>query len=47
MFSCSGLKLTKDVVAYLKGGLDQLAITIHQDPFPLRFPTGSPATEGF
>jgi len=29
-----------EVVAHLKGVLDQLAINIHQDPFPLLFPTG-------
>jgi transposase len=30
-----------DVVAHLKRVLDQLAIDIHQDPFPLLFPTDS------
>jgi transposase len=29
-----------EVVAHLKRVLDQLAIDIHQDPFPLLFPTG-------
>lgn len=29
-----------DVVAHLKGVLDQLAIDTHQDPFLLLFPTG-------
>jgi transposase len=28
-----------DVVAYLKRSLDQLATDLHQDPFPLLFPT--------
>jgi hypothetical protein len=27
-----------DVVAHLKGVLDQLALYLHQDPFPLLFP---------
>jgi hypothetical protein len=27
-----------DVVAHLKGSLDQLALDLHQDPFPLLFP---------
>ncbi len=29
-----------DMVAHLKGVLDHLAVDIHQDPFPLLFPTG-------
>jgi hypothetical protein len=28
------------VVAHLKAVLDQLALDIHQDPFPLLFPEG-------
>jgi len=31
-----------DVVAHLKGALDQLALDIHQDPFPLLFPADPP-----
>jgi transposase len=31
-------KRGRDVVAHLKGGLDQLAEDIHQDPWPLLFP---------
>lgn len=33
-------KRQAEVVAHLKRVLDQLALDIHQDPFPLLFPTG-------
>jgi transposase len=38
---CTLKKRQVDVVAHLKRVLDQLAIDIHQDPFPLLFPTNS------
>lgn len=31
-------KRQADVVAHLKGVLDQIALDLHQDPFPLLFP---------
>ena len=35
-------KRDMDVVAHLKRVLDQLAFDLHQDPFPLLFPTSPP-----